>query len=133
MNNLVLHHRATLAELRVLADCLAKGMHKLAVASMLPRHFPYGVWRDAYHEPVVLFDRSYRGLWRWRHGVVEPVRPTWQIEYRNEEVLFDELKPQWQQYDAMKQLRAILVAWGYIHDRNVARRHFEPRGSIRLR
>jgi hypothetical protein len=65
-----LHDRP--AQLRLLADCLRKALHKTAWTAVKP--FPYGMWATGSGRQII-FDRNYRPLWQCSHGVVRTADP----------------------------------------------------------
>lgn len=95
------------SQLRVLAECLLKGLHKAAFEMVQP--FPYGRWTCANGRQVI-FDREYRAMWqRLPNGRVCDVDPCDLVEWCREEFFFDDGLPQYRQYGAMRRLRNILV------------------------
>lgn len=103
-----------LDQLRLLADCLAKGKHSLSVK--LVRPFPVGLW-TCYDGREILFDSARHPIWqqRYRKGPVESAdryERVKNVAWR--EVIFDDRLPYQPQYEAMKRLRSILAGWGLI-------------------
>jgi MT-A70/ParB-like nuclease domain len=111
------HPPPTMDELQQLAQCLKRGLHKAAFES-LGAHFPHGVYRAPNGFPRGLFDKNYQGLWFWRNGVVRPGTFEWRAADCLEEPFFiDDRRKPFQDYPSMKQLRAVLVRWGYVWER----------------
>jgi hypothetical protein len=94
----------------LLADCLQKGLHKLAVQSV--RRFPCGLWITGDGREVMI-DAGYKPIWqRLLDGGVEPANPdAWVEDIVRREHFFDDWPPLHLQYDNLKRLRAVMLAW----------------------
>jgi hypothetical protein len=101
-----------LQQFELLADCLEKGLHTLAVRAVKP--FPIGCWHTSDGRQI-LFDAGYHPIWqRHRDGSIELVNPSkWIDDILYDEFFFHEeyLSPLQQQHEGMKRLRGIVLDW----------------------
>jgi hypothetical protein len=100
----------TMAALRLLADCLRRGLHKQSYHSV--RRYPYGRWMCADGRQV-LFDRGYCPIWQWHpdDGASGADRNEW-VKFTRAEHFFDDRTAWWRQYEGMKRLRSVLRELG---------------------
>jgi hypothetical protein len=99
-----------MVQFAVLADCLHKGLHTLAVQSVRP--FPIGLWITSDGRQI-LFSADYQPIWqRHRDGTVAAADPfEWIKGIIRREHFFDDRLPLHLQYDNLKKLRAIVLDW----------------------
>jgi hypothetical protein len=103
--------RDAMRRLNLLTGLLVKGLHPLSVDLVEP--YPIGLWTGPDGREV-LFDQERRPIWqRQPGGVFEPADADQLLnDIDDSEFLFSPYQPIWQQYEGMKTLRSILIAWG---------------------